>query len=88
MPRPAASDGLLFVGSGDRYLDAVDGKTGNLVWRYETGGAVESLPAVANGIVYAGSLDGHLYALDTASGELIWRYNTEGPHPILVPCSG
>ena len=40
-----------------------------LLWRYTTGGSVESTPAVADGVVYVGSADQHLYALDAASGE-------------------
>jgi len=33
-----------------------------LIWKYQTGGQVQSSPAVAYGSVYVGSTDGYLYA--------------------------
>jgi outer membrane protein assembly factor BamB len=50
--------------------------TGNILWTYTTGGAVESSPAVADGKVYVGSWDHNIYCLDAASGTLVWRYTT------------
>jgi outer membrane protein assembly factor BamB len=52
----------------------LDASSGELKWRFETGGDVFSSPAVADGVVYVGSNDKSLYAIDADTGELIWRY--------------
>ena len=49
---------------------------GELLWRYQTDGAVDSSPTVANGVAYVGSVDGHLYALDAGTGAILWSYKT------------
>jgi len=48
------------------------------LWKFPTGGPVESSPAVAGEIVYFGSGDGRLYAADLASGREIWRFEAGG----------
>ena len=71
---PAVVDGVVYFGSVDNYLYAVDAATGTLRWQYETGDNVTSSPAVIDGVVYVGSWDGYVYAVDTTSGDLIRRY--------------
>ena len=73
---PAIVDGVVYFGSVDNYLYAVDADSGELRWRYETGDSVDSSPAAVDGVVYFGSVDNYLYAVDAASGELRWRYET------------
>jgi len=47
----AIVNGVVYVGSQDGYLHAVDLRTGKLRWKYQTKGAVgESSPSVQNGI--------------------------------------
>jgi len=75
---PALSDGIVYVGSDDRNVYAVDAATGQEKWRFATGGHVRSSPAVVGGAVYVGSYDGALYALDAASGSLKWKFETQG----------
>ena len=76
---PIVVEGVLYVGSMDGYLYALDAATGELRWRFATGHGFISSPAVAAGTVYIGSNEGHLYALDSASGDLLWRSATDGP---------
>jgi outer membrane protein assembly factor BamB len=59
----AVAHGVVYVGSNDSHLYAVDAKTGREKWKFKTGGKVLSSPAVANGVVYVGSEDGYLYAI-------------------------
>jgi len=73
---PAVVNGVVYVGSDDANLYALNATTGAKVWNYTTGGIVFSSPAVANGTVYVGSWDGHLYALDAATGAFKWSYGT------------
>ena len=73
---PAVANGVVYVGSNDKNLYAIDAVTGKEKWRFETGSAVDSSPAVANGIVYVGSLDNNLYAIDAVTGKERWRVKT------------
>lgn len=82
---PAYYGGKLFVGDYGGYMNAVDAKTGELVWQsgslgpgYGGSGAFYSTPAVAYGRVYAGNNDARVYSYDTANGELAWSYSTGG----------
>ena len=60
---PAVADGVVFVGSDDNKLHAVDAATGEPKWTYETGDIVYSSPAVAGGVVFVGSYDKKLHAV-------------------------
>jgi outer membrane protein assembly factor BamB len=75
---PAVTDNVVYVGSSDRNISAMDASTGALLWKYRIGGTISSSPAVYNGVVYAGSWDNNLYALDAATGTLLWNYPTGG----------
>jgi eukaryotic-like serine/threonine-protein kinase len=75
---PTLHDDVVYVGSGDGHLYAVDLATGTELWRYLTGGAVDSSPAVADGVVYVLSRDGYLHAVDAAAGTPRWSFQTEG----------
>ena len=59
----AIADGVVYVGSGDGRLYALDAETGQEKWRFKTDGAIVSSPAVAGGVVYFASTDGYLYAV-------------------------
>ena len=73
---PTVADGVVYVGSDDNYVYALDAETGERLWRFETRGAIRSSPTVTDGAVYVGSNDRHVYALDRETGELLWRYDT------------
>ena len=61
------SDGTVYVGSLDKKLYAINGKSGVKLWEFETGGVVESCTAIgSDGTVYVGSND-KLYAIKTDS---------------------
>ena len=78
-------NGIVYVGSTDNNLYAINAEDGNLKWKFQTGGAIDrSSPAIdANGVVYIGSYDGYLYAFDTKtivpnSPSFKWRFQTFG----------
>ncbi len=58
------ANGVVYVGSLDGNLYAVDAATGEEQWRFATDAEVYSSPAVANGVVYVGSLNGNLFAIE------------------------
>ncbi|MFI8930724.1 PQQ-binding-like beta-propeller repeat protein [Streptomyces sp. NPDC053474] len=62
---PAVAGGVVYVGSDDDNLYAVDAATGKKRWTFPTGHSVGSSPAVADGVVYFGSNDNNLYAVQT-----------------------
>ncbi len=74
---PAVADGIVYVGSRDYKLYALDAATGAKLWEYKTDSWVESSPAIVNGVVYFGSNDGRLYALDAHSGEKLWDFKVK-----------
>jgi outer membrane protein assembly factor BamB len=69
---PLVAKGLVYFGSWDDRVYAVDARTGRLRWSFTTGGRVKGGVALARGTVYVGSYDGRLYALDARSGRLRW----------------
>lgn len=75
---PAVYKGLVFIGSEDGHLYAVDESTGVERWKFKTAGAVHSSPFVAGNSVYFGSMDGHFYAVDRATGKEKWKLKTGG----------
>jgi eukaryotic-like serine/threonine-protein kinase len=71
--------GVVYVGSQDDNVYAIDAATGYLLWIFTTGSQVQSSPAVVGGVVYVGSLDNNLYALDYAGGTKLWNFDTGLP---------
>lgn len=73
---PTLVDGMVFFGSGDHNVYALDATTGKLRWKFSTGNVVHGSPAVINGVVYIGSWDRYFYALNAQTGALHWRFET------------
>jgi len=84
---PIVVDGVLYSTSAWSKVQAVDARTGQLLWQYdpEVGGIWDSLAccgvqnrgaAIWKGNVYAATLDGRLLSLDAKTGELNWQVNT------------
>ncbi len=82
---PAVVNGIVYIGSSDRSVYALDARDGTVKWRYKTGGAVNSSPAVVAGTVFIVSADGNLYALDAAAGKLEWKFSTAGERRFTAP---
>ncbi len=75
---PAVVDGIVYLGSDDGKVYALNASTGAETWSYTTGGRVLGSPAVVDGVVYVGSYDQNLYALDQETGALLWSFETDG----------
>ena len=54
---------VVYAGSDDGNLYAVDAETGETLWKWLTGGPVRAATAVIDHVVYAVSLDGMVYAI-------------------------
>jgi outer membrane protein assembly factor BamB len=77
---PIVQEGIVYIGSEDGYLYAIEEQTGKTHWKFKTGGAVHSSPAIFKNTVYIGSFDGYYYAINTKTGHLKWKFKTGGEH--------
>jgi len=73
------SNGILYVGSYDNNLYALDADTGQFIWKYPTDGGIVSKPAVYENCIYFGSEDKRLHVISARHGKITWSYYTEGP---------
>lgn len=73
---PAVANGVVYFGSGDGRIYAVDAASGALKWQVQTGNVVHASPAIANGVVYIGGWDTLFRALDAATGRELWTFKT------------
>jgi outer membrane protein assembly factor BamB len=69
---PLVSHGVVYVGSWDHRVYAVDAAGGRVRWVFSTGDKVKGGASLGHGAVYIGSYDGRLYSLDARSGRLRW----------------
>jgi outer membrane protein assembly factor BamB len=83
---PAVANGVVYVGSYDYNLHAINALTGQPLWSAPTQFDIDCSPAVAGGVVYVASDDGSLYAFNAATGRRIWRAGTgiEASSPAVV----
>ncbi len=82
---PAVSDDMIYIGSADGFLYAVNAQTGQPAWRFQTGDRVRSSPTVASGMVYVGSWDGFIYGVDAQSGQEKWRFDVSTQYRHVQP---
>jgi len=84
---PVLADGILYTGSGNGTLYAVDVQTGEKLWSTDGFSQLENSGAVGGDVLVAGGYDGRLRALDRHSGEVLWSFNTVYPvqaSPLIV----
>jgi outer membrane protein assembly factor BamB/tRNA A-37 threonylcarbamoyl transferase component Bud32 len=68
-------EGIVYVGSDDWHVYALDTEQGYPIWRFRTRGPVISSPVYADNKVYFGSADGHVYAVEALNGREVWKYS-------------
>ena len=71
--------GMVYFGSYDHHLYALNAETGNIIWKYQTDGGIVSRPAIADDSIFIGSEDHRLHVVSGRSGSLLWTYYTNGP---------
>ncbi|QDT97036.1 outer membrane protein assembly factor BamB family protein [Gimesia aquarii] len=62
-----------FGSSVDHQLRCVDLKSGNIIWKFFTGGPIRLAPTLSQSRVFFGSDDGFVYCLDANSGKPHWK---------------
>src|SRR5687768_4538314 len=63
---PIVAQNLVFIGSGDSNLYALDFSTGQKIWSYQADSPVDAPPLFVDGTVFVGSVGGWFYALEAA----------------------
>ncbi len=76
---PGCQDGVVYVGSYDNNLYALQAITGEFMWKYPTEAGIVSKPAIYEGNIYFGSEDHRLYVVSARNGRINWTYYTNGP---------
>lgn len=80
---PVLADGVIYAGSGDGGMNAIDPASGKRVWRFQAQGKIRSGAILDGPRLVFGTMDNFVYALDRKTGSQIWRINTLGP--IVAP---
>ncbi len=76
MTTPEVADGVVYCGSADQNMYALDAETGQYLWSFHTGGLLFSSATYQNGKLYFGSWDGYIYCIDTEKKLLDWSFST------------
>jgi alcohol dehydrogenase (cytochrome c) len=78
-PTPIVHDGIIYLSNTSNTVQALDGKTGELIWENRIGpdstrgyGATRSL-AIYGDKVFVPTTDARLYALDARTGAIVWQ---------------
>jgi len=70
---PAVDGGIVYFGTRNDNIVALDALSGAEKWNISTGGAVYSSPAVVGGTAFVACLDGKVYARDAVNGGKKWE---------------
>lgn len=72
-------DGMLFLGTEDARLLALDAEDGSVIWETNSTSEVLSTPSYGRGIVVVQTVDGKLQGMDAETGEQRWIYESTVP---------
>lgn len=76
---PICHNGVVYIGSYDQNLYAIDAHQGKMIWKYATEGGVVSRPAIYEGCIVFGSEDHRVHSVLMRTGKVNWTYYTEAP---------
>ncbi|MDB5070549.1 MAG: Pyrrolo-quinoline quinone [Candidatus Eremiobacteraeota bacterium] len=80
---PVVAGGVVYVGSSDGKLYALDARTGSEKWSRALGSPVSSTPAIADGVVFVQTHAGRVVALHARSGAPMWSH--DGGKAVALP---
>ncbi|MFE7366165.1 outer membrane protein assembly factor BamB family protein [Streptomyces anulatus] len=72
--KPTIANGVVYFGSNDNHVYALDAATGRKRWSLDTDSAVYSASAVVGDLLYVGTYLNGLYAVDAATGKRRWVF--------------
>jgi outer membrane protein assembly factor BamB len=76
---PVLEDGVIYIPSYDGALYALKRQTGEIIWRFDIGGA-KTVILSGDRLYFPGS-DGTIYALQKSNAKLIWKFELDGGVP-------
>jgi len=75
---PIVHNGIIYLASPSNIVQAIDGKTGDLIWETRVGpdqapgyGGIRSI-AIAEDKIFLPTSDAHMVALDARNGKILW----------------
>lgn len=88
-PAYSKKNNLVVCGCNDNYLYAFDARTGEIVWKFETGGEVKygAVFDEKRGLIIFGSMDASVYVLRSKDGALYHRFEARSGFystPVIV----
>ena len=79
---PTIHDGVVYFGTLDSKIYAVNASDGEIIWVFNATSAIRSTPTGHEGYLFVGSEDGTLYAMDASSrgpeASLFWNFSSNG----------
>ncbi|MBV8818307.1 MAG: PQQ-binding-like beta-propeller repeat protein [Acidobacteriaceae bacterium] len=79
---PVVVNGIVYFGSGDTNIYALNASDGSVKWKFKTGEVVHSSPAFHDGVIFVGGFDTYFYAIDATTGKERWKFKTPEDHEI------
>ena len=74
---PVIANGILYIGSTDGKLYALDAKQWGIKWVFDAGDAIRYSAAVLGDRVYFSARNNKVYALDAKTGEKLWEFKSK-----------
>jgi outer membrane protein assembly factor BamB len=78
---PLVVDGMLYIGTDEQQVLALDPEDGKTIWKFDAPGAIKASPSFDDGTVYVADYQSSMFALDAKSGKTLWRSNTSKVPP-------
>lgn len=76
---PSYLDGVLYIGSYDHNMYALEASNGKFIWKYAADGGIVSKPVAHENNLYFGSADFNVHAISIRNGKKVWVQATDGP---------
>ena len=74
---PVIANGILYIGSTDGKVYALDAKQWGIKWVFDAGDAIRYSAAVLGDRVYFSARNNKVYALDAKTGEKLWEFKSK-----------
>lgn len=74
---PVIANGILYIGSTDGKLYALDAKQWGIRWVFDAGDAIRYSATVLGNRVYFSARNNKIYALDAKTGEKLWEFKSK-----------
>jgi outer membrane protein assembly factor BamB/tRNA A-37 threonylcarbamoyl transferase component Bud32 len=75
---PRLAEDVLYVGSYDHNMYALNASEGSFIWKFAAEGGIASTPCIHGEVLLFGSEDRNLYAISQRLGNLVWSCETGG----------